>query len=336
MTGTGRRQFARAAAALTGVALVASLAACGSDADPEGAIEISGSATVEPITQAVADRGGFDVAIRAEGTTDGFERFCAGETAVHNASVPVPGAGQLTDFLAECERNDVEFVEIPVALDALTLVVHATNTFARDLTMDEVRRMWEPGSEVTTWADVRPEWPDDEVSFYGRPDGSGTFEYFSYQVSGEAGELRDDYRATDDVRELAGWLAEDPQGMGFMGAGNYLAAPGEDRDRITNVAIDGVVPTREEAQSGEYRPFTRPLFVYVNTGLAAEDEDVTRFVDYYVDEVQSILPLVYFYPLPDDVHDAAAERWHDRTPGTMFGGDPFGEVDLSEALGTEG
>src|SRR5699024_8211460 len=149
-----------------------------------------------------------------------------------------------------------------------------------DMTLDEVRRAWEPDSDVSTWSDLRPEWPDEEIEFFGRPAGSGTFEYFSQRVSGEAGELRDDYEAADDLDGLAEWVADEPGGLGVMGVGNHLGAEGEVRDRITSVSIDGVSPTLENAQDGSYAPFTRPLFLYVNSELAEADENVASYVDY--------------------------------------------------------
>lgn len=239
-----------AACATSAVTAAALLAACGDSSASEDAVQISGSATVAPISQAIATRGGIEVNIDAEGTTAGFERFCNGETAVQNASIAIPGEGQGTDFMEMCEENGVEYIEIPIGLDSLSVIRNENNRFAGDMTLDEVQQAWGPDSDVTTWSDIRSEWPDEEIVFFGREDGSGTFEYFSHFVSGEAGELRDDYESTNDLNELANWIAEEPNGLGFMGVGNYLAADGEDRDRITNISIDGVAPTLENAQNG--------------------------------------------------------------------------------------
>lgn len=200
------------------------------------------------------------------------------------------------------------------------------------MTLEEITLAWEPDSEVTTWSDIRAEWPDKEIGFYGRPEGSGTFAYFSHFVAGEAGSLREGYETTDDTDELARWIAEDEFGIGFMGVGNYLAAPGEDRDRITNVSVEGVAPSRENAQNGDYHPFTRPLLLYVNAEMADQDEDLAEFVDYYVAEIEGVMPRVYFYAMSAEEHTLASDRWADRVTGTIFGGDPFGEVDLASAL----
>lgn len=314
-------------------AALLAVAACGGSAGgSEEAIAVSGSSTVAPITRAVATAGGFAVDVAAEGTTDGFARFCAGETAINNASTPIPGAGQRVDYVQLCADHGVEFIELPVALDALSVIRNEANAFATELTLAELRAIWEPGSTVTTWADVRPGWPDQPVGLYGRGEGSGTFEVFTHVVNGTAGEIRDDYRATDDLAELAGWIAEDEHGLGWMGVGNYLAADEEDRDRITNVAVDGVQPSLADVQAGRYDAFTRPLLVYVSVA-ALEDEAVAEFVEYYLDEVAAILPRVYFYALPVEAYPLVRQRLEQRITGTMYDGDPFSAATVLDVLG---
>lgn len=337
--GEGRTSGLRAAwrrrpAAPVALALV--LAGCGGASAAGGdAIVVSGSSTVAPITMAVARDGGFSVDVAAEGTTDGFARFCAGESAINNASVAIPGQGQRVDYVQQCADNGVEFVELPIALDALTVVRNEANTHATDLTLDELRRIWEPDSDISVWSDVRPEWPDTPIGLYGRPDGSGTFEYFTQVVVGEAGTIRDDYEATDDTDELAGWVAEDEDALGFVGVGNYLAADEKYRDRITNVAVDGVLPSREDAQEGSYQPLTRPLFLYVSTA-ALEEDAVAEFVGYYLREVQGLLPHVYFYALPREAYPLAEQRFEERRTGSMFDGDPYRGTHVLEALRSDG
>ncbi|QNG20223.1 PstS family phosphate ABC transporter substrate-binding protein [Rhodococcus triatomae] len=326
------RERLRGTAIVAAAALTASLAACGGNGESTP-IEISGSATVAPVTAAIARDGRFAVDIAAEGTLAGFERFCAGETAINNASEAIPGAGQRIDFVQMCADNGVEFIELPIALDALSLVRNENNSFASDLTFDELSRIWSPDSDVQTWQDVREEWPDRQISLFGRPEGSATFEYFTHFVTGEAGRIRSDYRATDDMAELAGWVAEDDDSLGFMGVGNYLAADEEYRDRISNVAIDGVTPSRENAQSGRYTPLTRPLFLYVSTDML-DDPNVAEFVEYYIDTVNEMLPRVYFYALPDAAYPLVRQRFDDRVTGTMFGGDPFSDLPVVDALGS--
>ncbi|OLT16365.1 phosphate ABC transporter substrate-binding protein [Serinicoccus sp. CUA-874] len=329
--GTTHTHWRSSTLAAAGAVLLASLAACSGDggaATPaDGTIQVSGSSTVAPITEEMADLGRFEIQVAAEGTGDGFDRFCAGETVINDASTAIT-----TEQIAACEDEGVDFVEVPIALDALTVIRHEDNTFATDLTTDELRAIWEPDSQVRTWRDVRDDWPEQEIGLYGRPEGSGTFDYFTYRTSGEAGAIRGDYEATDDMAELTGWVADDPQALAFLGVGNYLAADGEQRDQITNVSIDGVAPTLENAQSGDYAPFTRPLFLYVSTSALEQDAEVGEFVDYYLEHLDQVLPLVYFYPLSDEVADLAEQRWEARTTGSAFDGQPVDATALAAAL----
>ncbi len=313
-------------------AAAAVLVGCTSTAAAGEGIVVSGSSTVAPITQRIALEGRFAVDVAEEGTTAGFERFCTGESDINNASEAIPGAGQPVDYVQLCADNGVEFIELPIALDALSVVRHVDNDFATDLTLAELRAIWEPGSTVTTWRDVRAEWPEEEVRLAGRPPGSGTFDYFTHHVTGEVGAIREDYRATNDLDELASWIAEEPYGLGFMGVGNYLAADEEARDVLTTVAVDGVEPSLADAQQGRYQPLTRPLFIYVSVEALAEDEEVARFVEHYLQSVEEVLPRVYFYGLPTEAYDLVAGRFAARTPGTLYGGDPYTEIDLLEAL----
>lgn len=326
-----RRSLGPVALLPLGAALL--LAGCGGSSAAGGdAIQISGSSTVAPITELAARQGGFGVDVEAEGTGSGFERFCAGETAINNASTPIPGEGQPVDFVAECEQNGVEYVELPIGLDALSVVRNQDASFVDDLTLDELGVIWGAGSEVTTWSDVRDEWPDEPIGLYGRPDTSGTYAAFSYAVTGDADGLRDDYDDTDDLSELAGWIADDPHGLGYMGVGNYLATTAEHLTRLTTVPVDGVQPTLANAQSGEYGDLARPLLLYVSTEALEQDEQVRSFVDYYLDHAQTVLPRTYFYPLDQDLYDRVKERLDAGTTGTIYGGDPFGTADLEELL----
>lgn len=326
-----RRLLTSVGAVTATAGLLLGATAC-SSASAEDVITISGSATVAPITRAVAAAGGYAVDVAAEGTSDGFDRFCAGETAINNASTAIPGAGQRTDYVQLCADNGIEFVELPIALDALTVVRNEANTFATDLGIDELRAIWEPDSPVRTWADVRPEWPAEPIGLYGRGEGSGTFEYFTHAVVGEAGSIRADYETTDDLEALARWIADDVHGLGFMGVGNYLAADEEIRDRITNIDVDGVSPSLTEVQAGRYAPLTRPLFLYVSVAALADDDGVEAFVEHYLATVADVLPRVYFYALPAEAYPLVAERFTERVPGTAFGGDPFSGVSVLDAL----
>ena len=307
-----RNRLTLTAAALTAVAMAA--AGCGSeDTTPDGdAIRITGSSTVEPITSYMANRYDFNVDIDAVGSTDGFDTFCAGDADINDASVAIPGAGTEVDYQKRCADNGVNFVELPIALDAITLVKHRDNDWAQDLTIEQLHDIWAKDSAVSKWSDIDPSWPDEEITLYGRPSGSGTLGVFEQLVLG-GDQIRDDYQATDDVQELSGWVADDVNALSFMGIGNYLSTEDPTRSRIDNVLVDGLAPTAEETKNGNY-PLSRPLFIYVNEESAKRD-DVDEFVTTYLDNVEAVLPRVYFYQLPESEYTDAKQRYEDRVTG---------------------
>lgn len=305
------RKRLTATAALAAVAALA--VGCGNDTTPgDNAIKVTGSSTVEPITSYMANRYDFDVDIDAVGSTDGFEAFCAGEADINDASVAIPGSSADVDYQKQCADTGVNFIELPIALDAITLVKHRDNDWAEDLTIQQLHDIWAKDSAVTKWSDIDPSWPDEEITLYGRPDGSGTLGVFEQLVLG-GDEIREDYQATDDIQELSKWVSEDVNGLSFMGIGNYLATEDPTRNRIDNVLVDGVAPTADEAKSGNY-PLARPLFIYVNEDSAKRD-DVNEFVTTYLDKVEAVLPRVYFYQLQEDEYDKAKKRYEDRETG---------------------
>lgn len=294
------------ASTLAAVTVFAS--ACSSDNTPgEDAIQVTGSATVEPITSYMANRYDFDVNIEAIGSTDGFEKFCNGDADINDASVAISD-----EFQKQCDDNKVEFIELPIGLDAITIVKHRDNDFAADLTIEQLHDIWSKDSPVSKWSDIDPSWPDEEIKLYGRPEGSGTLDVFKDLVL-DGDEIRDDYEATDDVQELSAWVAEDPNALSFMGIGNYLATEDEHQKFIDNVNVDGVAPSSEEAKSGNY-PLSRPLFIYVNKA-STEREDVDKFVTTYLEHSEAVMPRVFFYQLPEEDYDNAQKRYADRTTG---------------------
>lgn len=296
------------------LAAVTVLAGCSSSDNTPGedAIQATGSATVEPITSYIANRYDFDVNVEAIGSTDGFEKFCNGEADINDASVAIPGSDAPVDFQKQCDDNKIEYIELPIGLDAITIVKHRDNDFASDLTIEQLHDIWSKDSPVSKWSDIDPSWPDEEIKLYGRPAGSGTLGVFEATVLG-GDEIRDDYESTDDIQELSKWVAEDKNALSFMGIGNYLATDEENRNLIDNVSVDGVAPTAEETKSGNY-PLSRPLFIYVNK-KSTEREDVDKFVTTYLEHAEAVMPRVYFYQLPEDEYGKAQKRYEDRTTG---------------------
>jgi len=300
------RKRLTATAALAAVAALA--VGCGSDTTPgEDAIKVTGSSTVEPITSYMANRYDFDADIDAVGSTDGFDVFCSGDADINDASVAIPA-----DYQKQCADAGVDFIELPIALDAITLVKHRDNDWAEDLSIQQLHDIWAKDSAVTKWSDIDPSWPDEEITLYGRPDGSGTLGVFEELVLG-GDDIREDYQATDDIQELSKWVSEDVNGLSFMGIGNYLATEDPTRNRIDNVLVDGVAPTAEETKNGNY-PLSRPLFIYVNEDSTKRD-DVNEFVTTYLDKVEAVLPRVYFYQLPEEEYDNSKQRYEDRQTG---------------------
>lgn len=294
------------------VVAAAALLLTGCAATSDDPIRVTGSSTVAPITEHMARMQHVAIDVTTDGTLDGFEEFCRGESHLNNASVPITGA-----YEALCEEHDVEFIELPIALDALTVVRNSANGVVQDLPMEELGAIWAPDSEVTTWADVRDEWPDEEIVLVGRPEGSGTFDYFTTAVNGEAGQIREDYRATDDIDELTGWIAEDRNALGFMGVGNYLAADESDRNVMATVSVDGVEPSLAGVQDGSYRELTRPLFLYVSVPALDEREDLQGFVEEYIDDAYAAMPLVYYYRFNEETYDEVRARLDERVTGSQ-------------------
>ena len=286
-------------------------------------IAIEGSSTVLPITQAAAE--GFNqqnpevrITVGGAGTGDGFEAFCSGETQISDASRPIEEEEAQT-----CQENGVEFIELPVALDALSVVVNPRNDFADDITIDQLRTLWEPEAErqITQWNQVNPEWPSQQINLYGPGTQSGTFDYFTEEVVGKSKESRSDYQASEDDNVLVQGVAGDPNALGYFGLSYYL----QNQQQLKGLTVEGVVPSAETAQSGEY-PLARPLFIYVSTQALEENPSIEEFVNFYLENVNQFVEQVQYVPLPEGGVQEARERFQNRTTGTS----------PEDALGGEG
>jgi phosphate transport system substrate-binding protein len=290
--------------------LAAVVAACGGDAgggaggDLRGTIASDGSSTVYPITSAVAEDfgiqtgGNVQVTVAQSGTGGGFKRFCAGETAISNASRPITESERQT-----CAQNGVEFVELKVALDGIAIAVNPQNDFVECMTVEELRKTWAPASTVRTWADIRAGWPAQEIRLYGPGTNSGTFDYFTEAVNGEARASRADYTASEDDNVLVQGVEGDRQALGYFGYAYYE----ENQQRLKRVAVDGgsgcVTPTPETIRSGQYSPLSRPLFIYVNRQALARPE-VLAFVRFYLEQATELVPQVGYVPLQAPEYEA--------------------------------
>jgi phosphate transport system substrate-binding protein len=296
-----------------------------------GQIAVEGSSTVLPITQAAAEAFSQEnpdvrISVGGAGTGDGFEAFCAGETQISDASRPIDPEEEIP----LCKENGVEYIEIPVAFDGLSIVVNPQNDFATGITVEELKTLWEPAAEgrITQWSQVRSEWPDQEIILYGPGTESGTFDYFTDEVVGEEGASRSDYQASEDDNVLVQGVSGDPNSLGYFGYSYYET----NQDTLKALAVDGVDPTTESIRSGDY-PLSRPLFIYVSTQALEENKAVGPFVDFYLENLNSIVEQARYVTLPESLAQEARKQWEDRTTGTVYTeeGEPKGG-DLESAL----
>jgi phosphate transport system substrate-binding protein len=267
-----------------------------------GAVHIDGSSTVYPVTEAVVEEfqaahRGVRVAVGVSGTGGGFEKFCAGEAEIADASRAIKPSE-----LERCRSHGVDPVGYPIAVDGLSVVVNPANEFVSCLTVDELRRIWEPGSGVETWRDVRPEWPEQRIDLYGPGVDSGTFDYFTERIVGEEDASRPDYAASEDDNVLVSGVAGDRFALGYFGHHYYV----ENSDVLKLVAIDAgdgcVLPSAETIRSGEYSPLTRPLYVFVDRPQL-DREEVVAFLRYYVENASRLAPAVGYVALPDSAYE---------------------------------
>ncbi|MQA90632.1 MAG: phosphate ABC transporter substrate-binding protein PstS family protein [Gemmatimonas sp.] len=292
--------------------IAAILAGCGNTGDSAGGVAgpigVDGSSTVFPITEAVAEefiaetRGEVRVTVALSGTGGGFRRFCGGETDISNASRPI----SQTEIDA-CASAGIGYVELPVAYDGLAVLANLGNDFVECLTVDELRQIWAPGSTVQSWSQVRPEWPDQPLRLYGPGTNSGTFDYFTEEITGEAGASRSDYTASEDDNVLVQGVSGDGNALGYFGFAYYA----ENRDRLKLVAVDSgsgcVEPTPETIESGQYAPLSRPLMIYVKES-ALESPAVQSFVQFYLDVAPQLVAEVGYVPLEANGYDEARAR----------------------------
>ncbi|HEY82683.1 MAG TPA: PstS family phosphate ABC transporter substrate-binding protein [Dehalococcoidia bacterium] len=266
-----------------------------------GVIEIDGSSTVYPITEAVAEEfhrvhPGVQVNVGVSGTGGGFKRFTIGETDISDASRPIkPLEAQ------QAEANGIEYLELQVALDGISVVVNPQNDFVDYLTVEELKRIWEPSSTVDSWDDVRPEWPSRRLNLYGPGTDSGTFDYFTEAIMGQARASRSDYTASEDDNVLVQGIAGDRNALGYFGYAYYA----ENADKLKLVAIDSgngpVLPTEATIQSGEYSPLSRPLFIYVNK-KSLERPEVKAFLEFYMENAAQLVREVGYLPLKAEIY----------------------------------
>ena len=284
-------------------------------------IKIDGSSTVYPITEAVAEeyqiekQGATQVTVGVSGTGGGFKKFCSNDEAVRtdisNASRTIK-----EEEMAMCEAAGVEYIEIPVAYDAITVVANPANP-VDSMTVEELSAIWDPESEgeITNWSQVNPEWPDAEFSLFGPGADSGTFDGFTKKINGEEGASRTDYTPSEDDNVLVQGVSSDPNALGYFGYSYYE----ENQDQLKAIAIDGgegvVAPSVETVRDGSYSPLSRPIYIYVNAE-AAEKPEVAEFVNFYLSNAEGLVPEVGSVPLTAEEYEEGIARFENGETGT--------------------
>jgi phosphate transport system substrate-binding protein len=302
---------------------------------PAQPIKVDGSSTVYPISNAIAQEyaktkgSKVTVDVQFSGTSGGFKKFCAGETDISNASRPI-----LLKELDECVKAGVGFIELPIAFDALTVVVNPKNTWVTDLTMAELKAMWEPAaqSKIKNWKQIRASFPDKPLKLFGAGNQSGTYDYFNEVTMGEAKASRTDYSGSEDDADTVRGIEANEGALGYFGFAYYEA----NQNKLKLVAIDNgkgsILPSRETVEKAAYQPFSRPLFIYVSSKAAQEKPEVRAFVEYYLTHARRVSTIVGYIPLPEEAYRLATIQFTRGEIGTAFEGVPQPNVTIAELL----
>ena len=347
---TGGSSAASAVQPATGSSSTGSGAGAGSDGQPaapakavdpgkyaalSGDIDIDGSSTVFPITEAVAEQfgdltgGQVRAVVGISGTGGGFKKFCARETAISDASRPIKQ--KEVDL---CAAAGIEYIELPVAIDGLSVLVNKANDFVDCLSAAQLNTIWAPEAEgvVMNWNQVNPDWPAEEIKLYAPGVDSGTFDYFTEAVNGDGGVSRGDFVASEDDNVLVQGIAGDRYSLGYFGYAYYV----ENRDKLKAVPVDGgsgcVAPTDDAINNGSYAPLSRPLFIYVRAD-AARQAHIAEFVRYYLSaEGQRLAASVGYIPFPEAVYELVLGKFEAGATGTVFGGENAYKGPVGEGL----
>lgn len=327
------------------VLLIVAISGCGGgdtngDGDQlSGAILIDGSSTVYPVTEAVAEEyirehPDVRVTVGVSGTGSGFAKFARGETDISDASRPI----KPTEAQAGAQ-NDIQFIELPVAFDGVSVVVNPQNDWVDCLTVEELKRLWEPSSTVTNWNQIRPTFPDRPIHLFGPSTGDGTYDYFTEAIVGHQGASRSEFTASEDDNVLVQGIAGDPNALGYFGYAYYES----NKDKLKVLGIDNgdasdgegcIKPAPETIQSNQYQPLARPLFLYVNAS-SADSAVMKSFINFYLENAGTLAPEVGYVALSDHAYQLAKDRFQDGILGTVFESGPTAGVTLEDLYGRD-
>ena len=318
---------------------VAGIALFGAQAAQAQVIKIDGSSTVYPITEAVAEefqkakKNAVKVTVGISGTGGGFKKFCRDETDISNASRPIT-AKEMED----CKAAGVQYVEMPVAFDALTVVINPKNTFLKQITVAELKAMWEPAAQgkITKWNQVNPAWPDQPIKLFGAGADSGTFEYFTEATVGKAKSSRGDYTASEDDNVLVQGVSRDVNAIGYFGYAYYA----ENMARLKALPIvnpktdKAVAPAEKTVIDGTYQPLSRPIFVYVKV-KSLDKPEVKEFIEFYMKNAAKLTQEVKYVPLPANAYTGNLEHIAKKKYGSVFGGKNEVGITIEELMKRE-
>ncbi len=300
----------------------------------DATLRIGGSSTVYPIMMEAirafrAAGNNTKIVLKESGTTDGFRRFCAGQLEIANASRPIN-----SKELKACASNRISFIELPIAFDALSIVVHPSNSWARQITTKELARLWGRQAEgkIDSWNDVNRDWPERPIKLCGPGKDSGTYDYFNKAINGSADNSRKDYASSEDDNIIVKCVAQNPGSLGYFGFGYYKANQNKLRALAVATSSGPVNPSVANVQSGRYQPLSRPLFIYINDKALASKPDMQKFATFAVRNGLSLVGVAGDIPLPASTYQLVESKLYKRITGTAFSGDlPVG-LSIGEAL----
>jgi len=275
-----------------------------------GTIQIDGSSTVYPITEAVAEefrtvQPKVKVTIGSSGSGAGFNKFARGETDISDASRAIKDKEK-----DACKENNIQYLEIRVALDGIAIVVNKENTWIENITTEELKQLWEPNSTVTNWSDIRPEWPDEKIQLFGPSTAHGTYDFFTEEIVGESGASRSDYNAVSDYNVAVQGISTSKNALGYFGLAYYT----ENKDKLKLISVDNgngpVFPSLETVGDGTYAPLARPLYIYVNK-KSAKRKEVMEFVNFYINNAAKLSKDVGYIPLPAAEYNNSLSQLND-------------------------
>ena len=289
------------------IVVVLVLASCGGGTNKQtsklsGTIKIDGSSTVYPVSEAVAeefrvDNPAVNVSIGSSGTGAGFKKFARGESDISDASRPIKESE-----VTACKENNIKYTELMVALDGISIIVNPENTWIENISVDELKKLWEPNSSIMKWRDIRADWPEEDIHLYGPNTAHGTYDFFTEAILGESGASRSDYNAVADYNVGIQGISTDKYSLGYFGLAYYE----ENSDKLKLVGLDNgngpVKPSLETVKDGTYAPLSRPLFIYINNA-SLDRPEVVEFINFYIKNAAALAKEVGYIPLPQSEYD---------------------------------